>query len=307
MKGRNVMNNMNFEEFELQIQNLLRESDSNLDIQIQGVSKNNGIQYTGLACRNINTAVSPVIYMEPYFRMFDDGKDIHSIVDEVLRIVRSNQLDFDAKSIYEFDMLKERIIYAVINKSRNRDLLERIPYRVFNDELVITYKIMLDNVVDGSATLQVNNEILKIWNVSEEDLWQQATNNTPIIKKPVMNSMLEVLLRIKGLDNDEDFKRLLDGCYGLDTGMYVLSNSDGINGASVIVDKQFMDDVYSKIGKCYILPSSLHEVIVIPYTEDIDVDYLNSMISEVNNTQVEAVEVLGDRAMLFDGNGISIA
>lgn len=75
------MNNMNFEEFVLQIQNLLRESDSNLDIQVQTVSKNNGIHYTGLTCRNINTAVSPVIYMEPYFRMFGDGKDIHSIVD----------------------------------------------------------------------------------------------------------------------------------------------------------------------------------------------------------------------------------
>lgn len=58
------MNNMNFEEFVLQIQNLLRESDSNLDIQVQTVSKNNGIHYTGLTCRNINTAVSPVIYME---------------------------------------------------------------------------------------------------------------------------------------------------------------------------------------------------------------------------------------------------
>ena len=102
------MNNMNFEEFVLQIQNLLRESDSNLDIQVQTVSKNNGIHYTGLTCRNINTAVSPVIYMEPYFRMFGNGKDIHSIVDEVLRIVKSNQLDFDAKSIYEFDLVNTR-------------------------------------------------------------------------------------------------------------------------------------------------------------------------------------------------------
>ena len=59
MKGRNVMNNMNFEEFVLQIQKLLRESDSNLDIQVQTVSKNNGIHYTGLTCRNINTAVKP--------------------------------------------------------------------------------------------------------------------------------------------------------------------------------------------------------------------------------------------------------
>ena len=301
------MNNMNFEEFVLQIQNLLRESDSNLDIQVQTVSKNNGIHYTGLTCRNINTAVSPVIYMEPYFRMFGDGKDIHSIVDEVLRIVRSNQLDFDAKSIYEFDLVKDRIVYVLVNKERNEDLIEFVPYRDFTEELIITYKILLDNVVDGSATIQIRNEFLEMWNVSENDLWEHANKNTSTIRKPVMSSMMDVLLRMKGLSDDEDFKRLLSSDFGLDTGMYILSNSEGINGASVIADKQFMSDVYSRIGDCYILPSSLHEVIVIPYSEEISPEYLNSMIREVNNTQVEDIEILGDRAMFFDGNGISIA
>ena len=55
------------------------------------------------------------------------------------------------------------------------------------------------------------------------------------------------------------------------------------------------------------MPSSLHEVIVIPYSEEISPEYLNSMIREVNNTQVEDIEILGDRAMFFDGYGISIA
>ena len=119
--------------------------------------------------------------MEPYFRMFGDGKDIHSIVDEVLRIVRSNQLDFDAKSIYEFDLVKDRIVYVLVNKERNEDLIEFVPYRDFTEELIITYKILLDNVVDGSATIQIRNEFLEMWNVSENDLFDDTMYNEGLI------------------------------------------------------------------------------------------------------------------------------
>ena len=70
-------------------------------------------------------------------------------------------------------------------------------------------------------------------------------------------------------------------------------------------DKLTIDDLVAndwkiKNNSFYILPSSVHELILVPYSREFCVEYFAGMVREINETQVEATEVLSDSIYFFD-------
>jgi len=83
--------------------------------------------------------------------------------------------------------------------------------------------------------------------------------------------------------------------------MYVLSNADKLNGAAAILDSKTMEDISEKLGGDFIvLPSSIHEVIVLPVNEDMDRQTLEAMVQDVNAGQVAPEERLSDHVYMYD-------
>ena len=83
--------------------------------------------------------------------------------------------------------------------------------------------------------------------------------------------------------------------------MYVLTNADKMNGANSILDAKTMEDISEKIGgDFYILPSSLHEVIILPDTPEMDKDYLEHMVQDINAGQVAPEDKLSDHVYMYD-------
>ena len=77
--------------------------------------------------------------------------------------------------------------------------------------------------------------------------------------------------------------------------MYVLTNSYGINGASVLLYNGILESFANKLNNdLYILPSSVHEVILIPKIKDMSATELNDMVCEINSTQVPREDVLAN-------------
>ena len=70
--------------------------------------------------------------------------------------------------------------------------------------------------------------------------------------------------------------------------MYVVSNKSSMRGASAVLDKKILEDIGRKHGTdtLIILPSSIHEVLVIPYEDGMDMDFMKNMVTEVNTTEV---------------------
>ena len=81
--------------------------------------------------------------------------------------------------------------------------------------------------------------------------------------------------------------------------MYVLSNKLKIHGATSIVYPGLLEDIAERLcSDLIIIPSSIHEVLIIPESyidsqDNLPPDY-ESMIREVNETQLTDDEVLGD-------------
>ena len=85
-----------------------------------------------------------------------------------------------------------------------------------------------------------------------------------------------------------------------DTGMYILTNRCRTFGAAEIFDRKTLRMTADKIGDGFIvLPSSVHETIVLPSMEEAEYTRLADMVREVNDTQVDAEERLSYHVYVY--------
>ena len=81
----------------------------------------------------------------------------------------------------------------------------------------------------------------------------------------------------------------------------VLTTRGGMEGAGVIYCDTILEKIWKKVGDFYILPSSIHEVLVVPVSEGIDRTELEAMVRTINRDEVALDDRLSDRVYLFDG------
>ena len=191
-------------------------------------------------------------------------------------------------NISDFNKIKHLIKIRLINKDRNAKLLEQIPYIPFLDMAIIA-TIEMDRG-KGIAAIKINNELLKMWNLTLSEIMPIANQNT--FKGYSLKSMAETISEITGMPKEE---------YENESRMYVLSNKSGINGATEICNYQTMKEIANRFNRdLFILPSSIHEIIIILKTDEIELDILNEMVNEANTTSVNEEEILSDHAYIFN-------
>lgn len=84
-------------------------------------------------------------------------------------------------------------------------------------------------------------------------------------------------------------------------GVYMLTNDTGINGAFCLL----YDDVIKNFAKeqnwnVYILPSSVHELMLVPEQEDTALEFLAELVVEANQTAVGLIDLLSDNIYYYD-------
>lgn len=86
--------------------------------------------------------------------------------------------------------------------------------------------------------------------------------------------------------------------------MYIITNKSGQLGASAILDKKALRRLDENIGngthKFFVLPSSIHEMIVIPYEEMYELEEMSLLVKDVNHSLVSPAERLTDRAYIME-------
>lgn len=285
---------MNFNEFKEEIVKALSNVFENTEISINTVTKNNGLTLDGLIIFSPTSNISPTIYVNHYFEQYASGRDIDDIVNDIADVYTDSlpKTNFDIQSFTDWERVRGNIIYCLVNREKNAELLEKVPHREFLD-LAIIYKCLVSNFdTDGCATIQIRNEHLEFWNVSESDLFTVASENTPKKFKADLKDICSTLSGMMDSDMDIDLSP---------APMFVLSNTSKLNGATVIlynnVLKKFADMIKSDL---YILPSSVHETILLPSFEGMSKDELKEMVECVNATQVAPHEVLSDNVYFYD-------
>ncbi|NLZ82920.1 MAG: hypothetical protein GX915_04565 [Clostridiales bacterium] len=279
------------------------------DLKIHKVTKNNSLELDSLVVLKKGVTYAPNIYLLSYYESYLQGTPVTDIVDRLYYLYISNTkpvLDRDFN--YTFDQMKKNITYRLINYERNEKLLSQIPHIKYLD-LAITFHCLVKEDDEGIGTIRISNEHIKSWNVSLEQLEEYANTNTSLLFPAVIKSMEDTIMGIvqdtafvDGANiSDEEFDLLMKPSYYSDNPpMYVLTNKQSINGASSMLYDGLIGEFANKIqSDLYILPSSIHELILIPTQNNKNRNSLVEMVVEVNLTQVAPEEVLSDNVYYY--------
>lgn len=291
---------MNYETFKssavTSIQNYFGEKTS---VSLHPVMKNNNILLDGLFIQDQSLNITPAIYLNHYYEDYLSGKPFSSVLDDIV-IAYQNNLpveNMDFSFFTDYDKIKYQIIYKLINYNQNQKILEDVPHYRFLD-LAIVFCCYLPDMPDGNATILIHNHHLGIWKISADLLYELAIKNTPILLPYEITGMEDALKKICPefcLPDSES-----DGLTETPS-MYVLTNTEKLYGASAMlypdVISYFADSVNCDL---YILPSSIHEVLLLPKKSDSDIIALNLIIQDVNASQVPKEEILSDHAYIFE-------
>lgn len=276
-----------------EIKNILGD---NVKVELLEVAKNNGIILHGITIRfEDSSSAVPTLYLENY----DEKKTSREIAKEIITdnavaIEQSKEIaEIDPEILTTFnDFVKSHICYRLVNKNANEELLKTIPHRTFLDLAIIYVTQITDE-----ASAKITNGLMNTWNVNEETLYELAMENTPKLHPVSIRSMFEMMLDLMNLTKEE---ALMMGIPDNETRI-VVTNEYTSYGAITILYPNVAEEIYAKHGKFAILPSSIHEVIVIPMNNGMDEEDLTQMVQEVNAQCVNIDEVLSDHVYIYDG------
>lgn len=284
---------MNYEEFVSSVTGFLRETlPYGTELSLIPLEKNNGVILEGLSVRKEGEHAAPAIYLDSYYQEYLSGRSLKQIQENILECCEdqdfSNQ--FDTDFFMDYRKVKPTIVYKLINYEKNKALLERIPHVPFLNLAIVFYCLLTDTPV-GNATVLIYNSHMEYWKVTCAELYQEAKRNTPRLLPAEVKSMKEVLLELSdGLDRAEEEQ----------LPMYVLTNTRKALGAACILYDSMLKHCAEWLGTAYyLLPSSIHEMILIPQRVVPDQKDLTAMVQDINRTQVLRTEVLSDQIYFY--------
>ena len=278
---------MGINEFaEIVKQKILDKMDGLKEVQIKRVLKNNNVLLTGIVIiEEEGSNMHPVIYLEQYFSMYELGMPMDDVVYHVVMAYYRMCIDgdIDVSFIHKWETLKSRIIYKVISKKRNQELLQKVPYVDWLDEFAIVFYILMEKE-EGLVLLE--RDVCEHYDVDSDELWKVAKENTP--------KLLPIYFEIAKMTEEE--KKIVP------IEMYVLSNKARTFGAGTILYPDCLEKIADKLqSSFYILLSSVHELVIIPVTASITVEELKIISRRANESgRVKLEDILGESIYYYD-------
>lgn len=294
---------MEYQEFICAIETKMNQKlEGGVTASLYTAVKNNGKVKKGMLMEAPGINISPTIYLEEFYERFSKGESLDTIVEDILNFYQTIRCDksWNASKIERYDSIRDKIVFKLIHTEKNKELLEGIPHMEMLD-LSIVFYALLDMNQQGTATMTVCNQHLQSWNVTKEELFSLACENVkrllPAQLFTVQQAVDEILHSASG-----ERKNLLEGAQKADGDfMYVLSNPIRSLGAACIAYPEVLD-MAGKIleDDYYVLPSSVHEVVLVPESKGMAPDEMDAMVVEINETQVEEEEILSNHAYIYE-------
>ena len=291
---------MSFEEFTGNVVKEIRvKMGDAFQIGKREVTKNNNVKLTGIAVMKEGADIGPYIYLDEFYREYESGgMKSDEIVNEVCRLILKHLEDVpdvDISGFCDWETVHGDIYPKLVNAEQNKGLLEKIPHRDFLDLAVVYYAVARDHTKEESGTILIHNGHMEIWGQEEEDLYQTALMNMRADGEADLITLETIIKRIAGITFPKK-----DGNASHDTDMYILTNRHRRFGAAEILDKKTLRTIADKVGDGFIvLPSSLHETIILPPKDAKKYDGLAKMVREVNDTQVDREERLSYHVYVY--------
>lgn len=280
-------------------------------VRVERILKNNSCEYRGILISNPDDKihdceVSPAIHMDYWYNMYNDGMDIEEIVNEVIEMYEVGKTE--AKGVELLADAKEtvasHIFFRIVNAAKNIELLTGSPH-VRMEDLAITFHYMCSNDGVMLQSFRITDKIAADWELTRDELYDYAKENTPVLFPEKFMALKTILLnKNKGKTVFEDE---LETASDADIPMFVLTNETGFNGATVLLYSSYMKKLAERYdSSLYILPSSIHEVILIPASCGVDCVQLRGLVEDVNIKHVDEMERLSDNVYIYNPEDDSI-
>ena len=257
------------------------------------VVKMNDQKLHGLTFRMPGSDAAPTLYVDDMFKAYGDGVDMENLTLQLANMyIGSRNAPVPPDVDLSFDKVRDSLTVRLLEKKRNREFLINMPHVSVGHGLAVIADINMGEERGGDWRIGVSNSVLEVMGVDKDTLFAEAMKNSELVEPAMLIDMSNALFapeRVNLLDRDEPLAPDEVG------GMYVLTNTSGSLGAAAL----FYPDVKEKAaellgGDYYILPSSTHEVILVPDSADIKAADLCDMVKQANRTVVEEKDILSD-------------
>lgn len=275
-------------------------------VTIQEVTKNNGVTRMGISIMAKSTNIAPTIYLDEFFSDYQEGRSVESIFREIIRIYETHkvEVDFDISMVTDFENVKDRICVRLVNSEKNTNLLADAPHVMVAGDLVAVFYILVSMDANETGSITVKNNLQDMWDVDADTLYDIAIANSQRLLRGRVQSLATVMTEILEAKMDEEsckefYDMMVDGKDYMP--LYVCSNANKLNGASVILYDGILRDFAERMGgSFFVLPSSVHETLFIPEAEGMDAGYLKEMVHSVNEAEVSEQEFLSDNVFYYN-------
>ena len=276
---------------------------SNFEVTEMETKKINMGKMVALMIKDYTSAqlVSPTFYVEPLYEVYrDEEEDIDTIADMIVtkyfEEVENNGVLEGLNDLcgLEWEAVKDRVTMQIVSYEKNAELLRDLPYIPFLD-CVIVFSILVDQNDEHIRSIRITNSLAHNWNVELMDIFEAAKINTPQLYPIVFKKLSEVIFELMDVEEFEEAIKLPE------EDLYVLSNKSNINGFTAIAYDGALDRA-SKVlqDNYYIIPSSIHEAILVPESYGLSEEELRQMVADVNGTVVAEEDRLSDEVYFYD-------
>ncbi len=280
-----------------------KELGTGYRVEVKKVRKNNGVIHYGLVILAKAQNVAPTIYLDAFLEAYERGSTFGVIIRRLLAIYGAGlpETNVDLEFFRSFEKVKDRICYRLAGRKENESLLQDVPYIEFLD-LAICFYYAYQGEQLGEGSILIHNSHMEMWGTCTAELLGLAQQNTPRLFPWICGSLKDIMTGMPGAegsgmeaeeDSEEGFRD--------DFPMKVLTNEKRSQGAVCMLYPDVLAGLAEKEARSfYILPSSVHEVILLTDMGVGEAEGFKQMIVEINDTQVAPEEVLSDSLYYYD-------
>ena len=291
----------NFEAFaeiiKKRILDFMPEEYRTASVEIKHVFKNNDEERTGISIRKEGWATAPVLYLEEYYQMLQEG----NAETEVLKRIARDYSDHDRgvpqdieELIPDFETAKERLWIRLAGKESNQKRLEECIYKeVEGTDLVATFQLCVNIPGQKRGNISVDKQILEKWGCSVDSLFEVALNG-------MVHRMPAQVMRIESVLAGKAEPRKPEEATCQPNGLYILRNAGEKYGAAALLYPGVLQALAENSGAdLFILPSSNHEVMVMR-VDGKEARELQRIVIEVNFSELKTEDILSNQVYYYD-------
>ena len=297
------MENMDYESFKKEFTEDIKEKlyemgYGDVDIKINNIKKVNR-DYEAMNVVPEGGVMGVSFNLEEIFTKFEQSGDYDSVLKNTTSFV-ANGIDSapktDIDNLLNYEEMKNKLSIEVISAEANKELLLNIPHDRIED-LAAVYRFVLKSESTGKASILVSNEMMQKMGITHEQLKNDALYNAPIIRPAVIKGMNEVIKELMGKEAYE----LANGTGNVEESVYVATVPDKDSGAGVLSYQNFMDQAAERVGgDFFILPSSIHEILIVKDDGEMKAELLRNMVQQINRTELMPEDKLSDNVYHYD-------